>query len=581
MILQSLNQYYRDLLSAGKIESPGWSPAKISYALYINQQGELEQVACLKEQDEKSKKTKLIPRVMSLPEAVKRSSGIAANFLWDNATYILGDDAKGKPERSLKCFQACAQLHRELLQDINSDCARAVLAFFEHWKPEETRSHPALQEYLDDILSNANLVFRYRSQFVHEDEAVREAWNKHTMRESDGEKMVCVVTGEKTVPAVLHPSIKGIMGAQSSGASLVSFNAPSFCSYGHEQGLNAPTSQTAAFAYGAALNYLIADREHVRRIGDTTVLCWAEGGQIEYQDIFDLCVFDEPDERYSQSDIQTMMQNLVQGIPQDFDQTKVDPEKPFYVLGISPNAARLSVRFFYRNSFGNILKNVWSHHQRMEIIHSSKDKFEMIPVWRMVNATVNEKSRNKKASDIMTGELLRAILTGGRYPATLLQGIQLRIRAEHKITRERAAMIKAYYLRNGNQAVEHMEEVFTVALQKDSTNVPYNLGRLFSVLEAIQEAANKGLNTTIRDKYFNSASATPAVVFPTLVNLAQKHLRKIGGGLAVTYSKQMCEIMDKLGETYPNRLTLPEQGAFQLGYYHQTTVRFQGKNKED
>lgn len=182
---------------------------------------------------------------------------------------------------------------------------------------------------------------------------------------------------------------------------------------------------------------------------------------------------------------------------------------------------------------------------------------------------------------MMSGEVLRAVLNGTRYPATLRNGVNLRIRAEHTVTRERAAIIKAYYLRNPCVEFEHPEEVFTVSLNRESNNLPYNLGRLFSVLEAIQAAANPGINSTIRDKYFNSACATPSVVFPTLIKLAQKHLRKIGGGLAVVYSKQLQEIMDKLDENYPTRLTLPEQGAFQLGYYHQTSARYQGNKEEN
>ena len=163
--------------------------------------------------------------------------------------------------------------------------------------------------------------------------------------------------------------------------------------------------------------------------------------------------------------------------------------------------------------------------------------------------------------------------------ATLMNGITLRIRADRIINRNRAAIIKAYYLKNTHKDVP--KEVLTVALNLDSTNVPYNLGRLFSVLEAIQTYANPGINATIKDKYFNSASSTPATIFPLLMNLSQKHLRKIGGGMRVVYDKQVLEITGKLGEEFPARLSLAEQGAFQLGYYHQTQDRYQGKKKEE
>jgi CRISPR-associated protein Csd1 len=194
---------------------------------------------------------------------------------------------------------------------------------------------------------------------------------------------------------------------------------------------------------------------------------------------------------------------------------------------------------------------------------------------------VNQNAKDKSASPGLAGETLRAILNGTPYPSTLRNGVALRIRAEHEVTRGRAAILKAYYSKNKHQDVP--EEVLTVSLNPDSTNIPYTLGRLFSVLEAIQSAANPGINTTIKDRYFNSASATPASIFPTLVNLAQKHLRKLKGtkpGLAITQEKQLAEVTNILGEEYPTRLNLPQQGAFQLGYYHQTTARYQKKEED-
>lgn len=576
MILQALVAYYEDLERAGKISPPGWGPTKISYVLYLSPEGQLEQVTCIKAASEKGKK--LVPQVLTLPAAVKRSVGIASNFLWDNATYILGIPAeKDKAERALRCWEACAKLHLQLLEKVDSPAANALKGFFTIWNPNEAMEHPLLQDCLEDILAGANMTFRFRGQYVSEDPKIRAAWQNYYESSADGAEMTCLVTGKKGTVARLHPAIKGVQGAQSSGASLVSFNAPSFCSYGKEQGFNAPTGEYAAFAYGAALNYLLTDWKHVVRIGDTTVLCWAKGGEPAYQGFLGVCLFGQ-ETGYRQTEVQDMLKQLAEGNAVDFDETKLDPRKPFYILGLAPNAARLSVRFFQRNSFGEILKNIQKHYRQTEIV--SNGPFQTVPLWKLLSATVNQNSKDKKPSAVMSGEVLRAVLNGTRYPASLRNGVNLRIRAEHTVTRERAAIIKAYYLRNPCVEFEHPEEVFTVSLNRESNNLSYNLGRLFSVLEAIQTAANPGINSTIRDKYFSSACATPSVVFPTLVKLAQKHLRKIGGGLAVVYSKQLQEIMDKLDENYPTRLTLPEQGAFQLGYYHQTSVRYQG-NKEE
>ena len=442
--------------------------------------------------------------------------------------------------------------------------------------------HPALQAYREEILAGANLVFRLEdsagSRFLQDIPAIRTAWEKHYLSAGTGPEMVCLVTGEYGPVEAIHPAIKGVRGAQSSGAALVSFNAPAFCSYGKEQNYNAPVSQYAAFAYTSALNRLIADREHVWYIGDTAVLCWAKGAEPAYQGMLGASFLGSPG-TYSQQDILDKMERLSRGKPVEFDETRLDPERPFYVLGIAPNAARLSVRFFLRSSFGGIMEHVAAHHRRMEIVRPSYDTALTLSVWRMLNETVNQKSRDKAASPQMAGDVLRSILLGERYPATLLNGVQLRIRAEHEITRGRAAIIKAYYLKNGHADVP--EEVLQVGLNRDSANTAYVLGRLFSVLENIQSAANPGINTTIRDRFFNGASATPAAVFPVLLNLAQKHLKKIGGGLAVVLSRELGEIMDKLPEQFPERMNLGQQGAFQLGYYHQTQARYQGKEKEE
>lgn len=278
----------------------------------------------------------------------------------------------------------------------------------------------------------------------------------------------------------------------------------------------------------------------------------------------------------SESDLAAALKALSQGRPVSFLDDKLDPNQNFYVLGISPNAARLSVRFFLHSSFGQFAKNLQDHADRLSITRPAFDKQENLSVWALAQETVNQ---NKNPSPQLVGDLLRAILTGGPYPATLLNGVTLRIRAEREVTRGRAAILKAYYLRNYPTKLN--KEVFTVSLN-ESSNVPYVLGRLFSVLETIQSVANRGINATIKDRYFNSACATPATAFPTLVKLAQKHLQKMSTPNEVHFSKQLTELMAQLPETgFPARLSLPEQGAFEIGYYHQTQKRYAKKNEEE
>lgn len=588
MILQALTAYYEQLVRQGKLSAPGWDDSfKVSYELRLNDAGQLVSVLDLRTETKMGKKTVLAPRAMRVPAHEKRSSGIAANFLCDNSTYLLGADEKGKPERSADCFKACAKLHHTILDGVDSPAARALLAYFDSWDPAQAAAHPLLAEQWKEITGNANLIFGYEAadhshSFVNDDPAIQNAWQTHyNDRSADSDMGQCRITGKYAPIERTHPNISGVPGAQSSGAALVSFNAPAFCSYGHEQGDNAPVSKYAAFAYTTALNRLLADRNHCKHVGDTTILCWAENAEPVYQDAMSMFLFGADEAAgIQESDVQAALKRLSAGQTVPFLEKELSPDQHFYLLGLAPNAARLSVRFFLRDTFGSFAQNLQKHAEEMEIDCSEKEKFRTLPIWAVVNETTRTvPGQPAKPSPQLAGDLLRAVLTGGRYPATLLNGVTLRIRAEQNVTRGRAAVIKAYYLRN--YPTELNKEVYTVSLN-ETTNVPYLLGRLFSVLEAVQKAANPGINTTIKDRYFNAACATPGMSFPTLLRLSQKHLRKLNDGLATHYDKQITELMAQLPESgFPARLSLPDQGKFTIGYYHQTQKRYVKKNEEE
>lgn len=588
MILQALTAYYEQLVRQGKLSAPGWDDSfKVSYELRLNDAGQLLRVVPLLTEKTVGKKTVLAPRAMRVPAHEKRSSGIAANFLCDNSTYLLGADEKGKPERSADCFKACAKLHHTILDGVDSPAARALLAYFDSWDPAQAAAHPLLAEQWKEITGNVNLIFGYEAadhshSFVNDDPAIQNAWQTHyNDRSADSDMGQCLITGKYAPIERTHPNISGVPGAQSSGAALVSFNAPAFCSYGHEQGDNAPVSKYAAFAYTTALNRLLADRNHCKHVGDTTILCWAENAEPVYQDAMSMFLFGADEATgIQESDVQAALKWLSAGQTVPFLEKELSPDQHFYLLGLAPNAARLSVRFFLRDTFGSFAQNLQKHAEEMEIDCSEKEKFRTLPIWAVVNETTRTvPGQPAKPSPQLAGDLLRAVLTGGRYPATLLNGVTLRIRAEQTVTRGRAAVIKAYYLRN--YPTELNKEVYTVSLN-ETTNVPYLLGRLFSVLEAVQKAANPGINTTIKDRYFNAACATPGISFPTLLRLSQKHLRKLNDGLATHYDKQITELMAQLPESgFPARLSLPDQGKFTIGYYHQTQKRYVKKNEEE
>ena len=588
MILQALTAYYEQLVRLGKLSAPGWDDSfKVSYELRLNDAGQLLRVVPLLTEKTVGKKTVLAPRAMRVPAHEKRSSGIAANFLCDNSTYLLGADEKGKPERAADCFKACAKLHHTILDGVDSPAARALLAYFDSWDPAQAAAHPLLAEQWKEITGNANLIFGYEAvdhshSFVNDDPAIQNAWQTHyNDRSADSDMGQCLITGKYAPIERTHPNISGVPGAQSSGAALVSFNAPAFCSYGHEQGDNAPVSKYAAFAYTTALNRLLADRSHCKHVGDTTILCWAENAEPVYQDAMSMFLFGADEATgIQESDVQAALKRLSAGQTVPFLEKELSPDQHFYLLGLAPNAARLSVRFFLRDTFGSFAQNLQKHAEEMEIDCSEKEKFRTLPIWAVVNETTRTvPGQPAKPSPQLAGDLLRAVLTGGRYPATLLNGVTLRIRAEQNVTRGRAAVTKAYYLRN--YPTELNKEVYTVSLN-ETTNVPYLLGRLFSVLEAVQKAANPGINTTIKDRYFNAACATPGISFPTLLRLSQKHLRKLNDGLATHYDKQITELMAQLPESgFPARLSLPDQGKFTIGYYHQTQKRYVKKNEEE
>lgn len=604
MILQSLVAYYETLARQGAIAKPGWGDYKISYAVNLNQQGEVIGILSLEKEVMRGKKTVSVPTVHMLPEGVKKSSGIRPQFLWANAAYCLGlpkdmktadmaEDAVAKWEkekkRSIACFEAMKKYHLDILEAVHTPSAEALKRFFTMWKPETAENHPVLKPYLATNLLTANVMYAVEGVFVKDDETIRAAWDAHYNQPSaDAVEGQCLVTGKIAPIARIHPNIKGVRGAQSSGASLVSFNADAFESYGHSGGqcYNAPVSEHAAFAYTTALNQLIADEKHCKVIGNTTVVYWAADGEEAYQDLLHSAVF-EDDDTIDDETLDALFSHIQKGMPFDFQGVPIHPDTPFYILGLSPNAARLSVRFFLQDTFGHFIDHVRKHYERLEIVMPQRHR-AYLPLWRLLGETVNKKSKDKAASPLLAGAVMRSILSDTPYPQALYNSVMLRVKADqddkdkhiYKISAEKAAIIKACLLKNFPKG----EEV-TVALNEESTNTAYVLGRLFSVLEQIQEEANPDINSTIKDRFFNSAAATPGVVFPVLLKMANHHLRKLNDrkGLKITLEKMVTELEGKIemnGQPIPARMNLNDQGLFILGYYHQTQKRYMKKEEK-
>lgn len=576
MILQALVKYYEDLGKQGKLPRQGWCQAKVSYGINLSTDGNIKNIIWLKDEIQAGKKQIWTSKTMSVPAMLTRSSGIAANFLCDNSKYLLGIDKSGTGKRIVECFEAAKKKHLKLLGNASGEMAQAICAFFRNWDPEEAKKNIVVLENWEEITDGGNLIFCMNEGYAQDDDEIQKIWdaeNEQTETDAEG---ICLVTGERTEISRIHRNIKGVPGAQSSGAALVSFNAPSFESYGKEQSYNAPVGKYAEFAYTSALNYLLAQRKYTFPLGDSMIVYWAEEAKLEYQDVLLALLNPVKD---NQNEVHAFFEKLRKDEQIMINDMELNPSQKFYILCLAPNAARLSVRFFYQSSFGNITKNLACHYERMQMIKPKWEEREYLGIEDMLKETVNMNSRDKKPISNMAAMVFSAILQNSRYPASLYTDALIRIRAEQGcVTWGRASIVKAFLMKNH----KNTEGEICMGLNEESNDVAYVLGRLFSVLESIQTDANSGIKSTIRDRYFNSACATPASVFPVLFKLKNSHIKKLERekeSAKVYYEKLLTQIVGKL-EMYPKRLSLEEQGRFILGYYHQMQKKYEKREEK-
>jgi CRISPR-associated protein Csd1 len=582
MILAALCGYYRHLLTRGEegVSPYGYSAEKISYEIVLSPEGRLVDVHDIRVTSGK----KPVPRTMNVPQPEKRTVGIKPNFLWDKSSYVLGASATSK--RADREHDAFKSLHREWLVGTDDAGLKALLAFLGAWNSERFNTVPFAPEMLD-----ANFVFRLDGEtaYLHERPAAQ-LLRTRLLTGEEGESVPladCLVTGQRMPVARLHPSIKGVTGAQTAGASIVSFNLESFTSYGKTQGENAPVSAQAAFAYTTVLNHLLRRSDHNRQrlqIGDASVVFWAEADdpQVaqEAELAFGLLLDAPPDDRQEAARVRDVLQQVAQGRPLSELDPKLQDGTRMYVLGLAPNASRISIRFWESGTLGTFAKRLGDHERDFRV--------EPVP-WRtapavrqVVLATAPHRQGSMPKMDDalnnLVGELLRAVLGGGLYPRSLLANALMRIRADGNLSGLRVAICKGILARERRLGIGIQTEEVPVSLDKESRNPAYRLGRLFAVLEAVQRTALGGqVNATIRDRYYGAASATPAAVFPVLLRGAQNHLaklRKDKPGLAVNLEKDIREIVDGLAEGLPRSLRIEGQGRFAIGYYHQSQTRF-------
>jgi len=620
MIVQSLARYY-DILAdddAVKISKPGYSPAKVSFALVISKDGHLSNIVDLREDGKKK-----IPKSLDVPYQKSRAMAITPFFACDNAKYIFGiekiktDENKSSnsegsvkilevegnesiivSKRSLECYFQSRILHHSILDSVNDPIVKVFLKFLDNWKPELSLQHPKIAEYKDLIFDGGFFVFDLEGYYLHQNPVVRHAWESREDRvipEDSGECSQCLVTGMYEPIALTHQKIKGVYGAQSAGASLVSFNDPAFESYGKEQSFNAPIGESAMFKYTTVLNYLLERGSKNRiQIGDTSTVFWAETTRKTCANLahFFIDPVDELEEsgetktedEIKKQDLQTrqlvsdILQKVRDGKHLEEKDLGVDPDKTnFFILGLAPNNARLAVRFWYQDNFGNFITRVARHHLDMEIERDDRGP-QFISVYWLLKQTVPQSSSDNTSSPLLGGLLMRSILENTPYPVPMYNAILNRVKTERSINYARAGFIKACLIRLARTRGKHEEDMITVCLNEESTSVPYRLGRLFAVLEKAQSDSNKDLKSTINSKYFSSASTTPAVVFPVLLKLAQHHIAKSDWGFKSNqWIEEVLEGVDK----FPAYLNQEEQGMFMLGYYHQKKAFFKKKENSE
>ncbi len=575
-ILQGLSAHYDRLAGKGDAPPFGYSEQRISYSLLLSLEGEPVDVQPLGGSSAASAGRRQ-PLRLSVPQPNVRPGGaVKPNFLWDKTAYALGvtrDDSQqgwGAPRRGE--FEAFKEFHLCMLADSDDAGLRALTAFLRAWRPEDYGLLASAKDLLDK-----NVVFRLDDgnlAFLHERPAARCIWEDQTSI-SGGDEGLCLVTGEHGPLARVHPKVKGVRGAQSSGASIVSFNEPAFNSFGRRQGYNAPVSERAAFGYTTALNSLLSfDSRHRIQIGDTTTVFWAEAAENEREaeaaeDLVSLLLVEGPSDEQEASKVRDKLQAVAEGRPLTEIAPGVQEGTRVYVLGLAPSAARLSVRFWHVDSIGKLAARLREHWHDLLI---EPDPASSPPAaWRLLCETAMQR-KSGNVPPTLAGALMRAILTGGAYPRSLLAAVVGRIRADGDLNAMRAAICKAILARN--HRLQQGKESAPVSLCEDSTDVPYNLGRLFAAYAYAERSVAKR-NATIRDKYIGAASATPLRVFPLLMRGYEHNrsaLAKAGGqraGSGVRADRAVSRIAGALPRALPRSLGLEEQARFFVGYYHQ------------
>jgi len=591
MILNALCDYY-DILaedSEYNISPFGFKNTDFSYVAIISEEGDLRAIHFLVDPITGRGKSAIMPVDMKI-------SGIASSPVCDNFAYIFGISVKdGVKQLEEKKFTAAKDLHLSMFDKSHSKETKAIVNFFKKWDINKAwENEIILQHYIEPKKEKekvkdfqGNIVFKLSldAPYFHECDEIKKIWmdeNDKKERLKNERSAQCSITGEFGPIAKLHYQLKGVKGASSMGTSLVCFNKDSDLSYNLEQSYNSAVSQKAMFKYSTALKYMLDGKTQKMFIGDDTAVFWASSTNTVYTDIFS-GMLDIEDEDVKEEDrkvkdeeteaiIKTVLKNGTKGL---YVKPELKTNVNFFVLGLAPNAGRVSVRYFMRDSFGNFCEKIKIHYDDIGIV----GRKEFLKISNLLSATVSSKSRDKKINPLLGGAVTTAVLSGNIYPQILFNQAILRAKTEDKLFQNHAAAIKGYLVRKSRLLYKKEDELH-MYLNEQSVNTAYVLGRTFAVLEMIQKKAlGDKINTTIKDKYFASACSNPSLVFPSLIKLAQYHLAKIEGNYFKNLLTECLSLIE--GDTFPKAMNMDSQGRFILGYYQQTQKLYEKRNKNE
>lgn len=579
MILHALTQYYqRKAESDGGVAPEGFENKEIPFIIVIDKQGNFIQLEDTRELKGKKK----VGRTFLVPKGLGRSGSKSyevSNILWDHYGYVLAYAGEKGQEQADRQHASFTSKVNELKQALPDDAGVAAVAAFLASAAEKSKAMQAANWVECAKVKGCNLSFRLVDEAVDlvcQSKAVRAYVSQANQAQSDNvPKGICLVTGKPAPIARLHNAVKGV---NAKPAPFTSVNLSAFESYGKEQGFIFPVGEQAMFEYTTALNTLLAGKNHFR-IGDVTAVCWSAKLTPLEESLASLISGggkDNPDEHIDA--VKTLYKSLYNGQYQ-----KPDGKEKFYLLGLSPNSARIVVRFWHETTVATLSEGIAAWYDDLQMVRGENSPYpEYMPLPRLLGNLVLDGKMENLPSDLIA-QVTDAALNNRVLPVSLLQAALRRNKAEQKITYGRASLLKAYInraIRAGR--LKNMKEL-TMSLDRNRQDIGYVLGRLFAVLEKTQDEANPGLNATIADRYFGSASSTPIAVFGTLIRLSKHHLSKLNTekyrGKRIFLEKLFQEIIGKI-DNFPNHLDINHQVLFGIGYYHQKQDFFQSNSTE-